>query len=180
MLIAPDTRKDINSIIVKELQVTLKTALKKIEALDFNKKLGIENFDEENIMRFRNIYFRLAHNDFFTHVRMKQYKMTKDDLWPRCGMVETSKHLIWECLHVRNIWNLFNNFMTQISNSHECVNKYGDIFQTCERPGTSIVKTKILQELGYSTFVTKLKNIEYHNACLSWTFDKCNSRWKHF
>ena len=201
MLIAPDTRKDINSIIVKELQVTLKTALKKIEVLDFNKKLGIENFEEENIMKFRtncknsklrNIYFRLIHNDFFTHVRMKKYKMTEDDLCPRCGRIETTRHLIWECSHVRNIWNLFNNLMTQISNSQESVNKYEDVFQTCERPGTSIVKTKIIQELvqierpknwnreKLLTIVAELKNIEYHNACLSRTVDKCNARWKQF
>jgi hypothetical protein len=32
----------------------LKIALKKIEALDVKNKLGIENFDEENITRFRS------------------------------------------------------------------------------------------------------------------------------
>ena len=73
-------RKNIHSITVKELQVTLKNALKKIEALDVKNKLGIDNFDEENITRFRNncknpnlrnIYFRLIHNDFFTRVRIK-------------------------------------------------------------------------------------------------------------
>jgi len=53
MLIAPNTRKNLHSITVKELQVTLKIALKKIETLDVKNKLGIENFDEENIIRFR-------------------------------------------------------------------------------------------------------------------------------
>ncbi len=51
MLIAPNTRKNIHSITVKKLQVTLKNALKKIEALDVKNKLGIDNFDEENITR---------------------------------------------------------------------------------------------------------------------------------
>jgi hypothetical protein len=54
LLIAPSTRKNIHSITVKELQVTLKIALKKIETLDVKNKLGIENFDEENITRFRS------------------------------------------------------------------------------------------------------------------------------
>jgi hypothetical protein len=54
MLIAPNMRKNIHSITVKELQVTLKNALKKIKALDVKNKLGIDNFDGENITRFRN------------------------------------------------------------------------------------------------------------------------------
>jgi hypothetical protein len=40
--------------LLKELQVTLKNALMKIDVLDFKKKLGIDNFDEENITRFRS------------------------------------------------------------------------------------------------------------------------------
>ncbi len=85
MLIKPNLRKNVSDITVMELQVTLKTALKKTEELDFKNKMMIEEFDEENIIKFRkncknpklrNIYFRLIHNDFFTHVRMKKYKMT--------------------------------------------------------------------------------------------------------
>ena len=41
MLIAPITRKNVNSITVKELQVTLKNALKKIDVLDVNNKVGV-------------------------------------------------------------------------------------------------------------------------------------------
>jgi len=80
MLISPRTRNNLNTITVKELQVTQKNALKKIDILDVKNKVGIDNIDEDNITRFRsncknpklrNIYFRLIHNDFFTHVRMK-------------------------------------------------------------------------------------------------------------
>jgi hypothetical protein len=67
MLITPRTRKNLITITVKELQVTLKNALKKIDVLDVKNKLDIDNFDEENITRFRsncknpklrNIYFK--------------------------------------------------------------------------------------------------------------------------
>jgi hypothetical protein len=80
MLISPRTRNNLNTITVKELQVTQKNAMKKIDILDVKNKVGIDNIDEDNITRFRsncknpklrNIYFRLIHNDFFTHVRMK-------------------------------------------------------------------------------------------------------------
>jgi hypothetical protein len=49
MLIAPNTRQNICSITVKELQITIKNALKKIEVLDVRNKVGIDNFDEDNI-----------------------------------------------------------------------------------------------------------------------------------
>jgi hypothetical protein len=134
----------------------LKNALKKIEVLDVRNKLGIDNFDEDNIIRFRsncknsklrNIYFRLIHNDFFTHVRMKKYKMTQTDKCPRCSQTETSKHLLWECKHVQNIWSLFNTLMNQTSNSKESINNYEDIFQPCELLSINMIKIKIIQEL---------------------------------
>ncbi len=118
--------------------------------------MGIDNFDEENITRFRsncknpklrNIYFRLIHNDFFTHVRMNKYKMKVTDECPRCNMTEASKHLLWECTHVKNIWSLFNDLMNHIKNGHECVSNYEDVFQTREMPAVTIVKAKIIQAL---------------------------------
>jgi len=50
ILIAPRTWKKLNSITLKELQVTLKNSLKIIDVLDVKNKLGIGNFDEENIL----------------------------------------------------------------------------------------------------------------------------------
>jgi hypothetical protein len=201
MLIAPRTRKNLNSITVKELQVTLKNALKRIDILDVKNKLGIDNFDEENITRFRsncrnpklrNIYFRLIHNDFFTHVRMKKYRMTVTDECPRCGMTETSKHLLWECAHVKNIWSLFNNLMTQIENDQECVNNYQEVFQTCDFPAISIVKVKIIQALiqierpmnwnneKLLDTIKDLISVEHYNAIKSRTINKFKFKWKHF
>ncbi len=133
ILIAPGIRKDVNSITVKELQVTLKTALKKTEILNVKNKLGIENFDEENITKLRsncknpklrNIYFRMIHNDFYTHERMKRFRMISTDKCPRCGEVETTKHQLWKCVHVQNIWNLFNQVMNHIHNIQESVLLY--------------------------------------------------------
>ena len=199
--IAPNIRKEINSITVKELQVTLKNALKKIETLDFNNKMRVENFEEENITKFRNkcknpklrnIYFRLIHNDFFTHVRMKKYKMTETDECPRCGVTETTKHLLFECAHSKNIWNLFNNLMTQTSNDQEKVNKYDDIFRTCDLPGTTMVKANITQDLiqidrpknwnreKLLDIIKELMNIERYNAFTNRTLNKFMTKWHCF
>jgi hypothetical protein len=201
VLIAPNNRKNVNTITVKELQVTLKNALKKIEVRDFNSKLGIDSFDEDGITRFRincknpklrNIHFRLIHNDFFTHVRMKKYKMTETDECPRCGLTETTKHLLWECEHSKHIWSLFNALMNQVGNNKECIKKYEEVFQTCELPGTSIVKMKIIQEMiqverpknwnseRLETVVRELIKIEKYNANVSRSTLKFGRKWNLF
>ena len=198
VLIAPNNRKNVNTITVKELQVTLKNALKKIEILDFNSKLGIDSFDENGITRFRsncknpklrNIYFRLIHNDFFTRVRMKRYKMTETDECPRCGLTETTKHLLWECEHVKHIWSLFNALMTQAANGKECIKKYEDIFQTCELPGACTVKMKIIQEMiqierpmnwnreKLETIIKELIKIDKYNANVTRSIGKFKIKW---
>jgi hypothetical protein len=193
MLFALRTQKKLFTITVKELQVTLKNALKKIDVLDVKTNLGIDNFVEENITRFRincknpklrNIYFRLIHNDFFTHVRMKKYRMTETDACTRCSMTETSKHLLWECIHVKNIWNLFNDMMNSVGGGQECVNKFDDVFQTCEMPAISIVKAKIIQALiqierpinwnreKLPDTIMDLINVEKYDAIVSRTIKK--------
>ena len=201
MLIAPNTRKNINTIVVKELQVTLKNALKKIEAQDFKNKLGIDNFDEQNITRFRdncknpklrNIYFRLIHNDFFTHVRMKKYKMTEDDHCPRCGQTENTKHLLWECTHVQNIWKLYNNLMAKLQLNNELVDSFKNIFETGQTQGACLVKIKVIQEMiqverprnwgndNLIKIITDLIHIDSYNAKLNRTVEKFASKWKRF
>ena len=65
---------DLNMITTRELQRTLKVALK-ISVQDFNVKLGNIEYNKENIIKFRNqcgnvklrhIYFGLISRDFFT------------------------------------------------------------------------------------------------------------------
>ena len=174
---------------------------KKIEALDFKQKLNIQNFEEENILRFRkncknaklrNIYFRLIHNDFFTYERMKRFKMTETDECPRCGNLETTKHLLYECNHSKNIWKLYNDLMTQTLNEHDKVNKYEDIFNSCEWPGTAMVKIRIIQELiqierpknwnaeKILNIVRDLMNVERYNAINNRNIKKFNDRWQSF
>jgi hypothetical protein len=75
ILIKGDEWMAINKITTRELQGTLKVARKRISTQDYNKKLGIINYNRENISKFRyqcknvklrHIYFRLISKDFFT------------------------------------------------------------------------------------------------------------------
>jgi hypothetical protein len=199
--IAIGDRKNVNVITVKELQVVLKNALGKIESANIKEKVGIDSFDEENITKLRNncknpklrnIYFRLIHNDFYTRVRMKKYGMMDTDKCPRCGETESSVHLLWECVHVRNIWEIFNLLMSQVNNKEECVQSYKNIFQACETPATSMIKMKIIQALiqierptnwnkqKILDIVNDLMNTEKYNASVSRTMDKFKTRWKYY
>jgi hypothetical protein len=156
--------------------------------------LGIDNFDGENITRFwsncknpklRNIYFRLIHNDFFTHVRMRKYKMMQTDKCPRCSQTETPKHLLWECEHVKSIWSLFKTLMTQTLNGNECIHNFVQFW-------TNMIKIKIIQELiqierpikwnreKLNSMVRELIGIEQYNANLSRSNIKFNLKWINF
>jgi hypothetical protein len=149
--------KDINLITVKDVQVMMKLILNKTEEHNVNAKLGITNFKEENITitrrnctnaKLRNIYFRLIHNDFFTSERMKRFGMTASDKCLRCGRIENLRHLIWECSHSNNIWNLFNDMVKEVyPNSKDLIIVYENIFDACETPSTNVIKLRVVQEL---------------------------------
>jgi hypothetical protein len=123
---------------------------------------------------------------------MKKYRMTVTDECPRCGITETSKHLLYECAHVRNIWSLFNNLMSQIGNDQQRINNYEDVFQISDTPAISIVKAKIIQSLiqierpinwnreKLLDIIKDLINVERYNAIESRTINKFNVKWNLF
>ncbi len=156
MLLTTKGRISVDTITTKELQICLKQALKRVEDSAFNEKLGTINFRTENIIKFRqmcqnsklrNIYFRLIHNDFFTYDRMKRYNMIDTDKCQKCGEVETTKHLLWECPQVRNIWSIFNNLMVGLKKQVDTVNSYDEVYSIGSTAGTNLIKIKLIQEL---------------------------------
>jgi hypothetical protein len=198
ILIDHDRRKEIGSITVKELQITLKFILKRIDELDVKQKLGISSYDEENIStlrknirnsKLRNIYFRLIHNDFFTGVKMKKYKMTETDECARCGQTETLKHLLWECNEASNIWNIYNSFVTEYSDDTITVKSYNDVFYAIRSPSLCLIKTKLIQELiqikrptnwtiiNLNNIISNLVDMEQHIAAKERKLDKFKIKW---
>ena len=178
-------RIQVETVTAKELQNTLKVYMNKIEKCDFKTKLDVQYFDEANIMRMRqnclnsklrNIYFRLTHNDFFTRVRMRKYKMVEGNECKRCNIEETTKHLLWECLHANNIWSIFDMIMSKIGRNNDLVGNYDNIYDIPANPAISIAKLKIIQELvqvirpkmwnmsKMINLIRDLKNIESYNV----------------
>jgi len=188
--------KDINSITVKEMQTMMKIILKKTESTNFEQKLGLVNFQEDFITKFRskcqnakfrNLYFRLIHNDFFTHVRMYKYKMSQSECCPRCGITETARHLLLECMHAKNIWNLYNQVI-----KGDKVNKYEDLFNIGDSQCEIMIKMKIIQELiqidrpknwdkkKIVNVIKNLMNIEKYNAIKNKKILKFNKIWNKY
>jgi hypothetical protein len=201
LMIERSQRMNINSVTVKDLQNTLKVVLRKTEELDVKEKLGIVNFEENSILDFRkkcrsaklrNIYFRLIHNDFFTHVKMKRNKMTDTDTCPRCGERETLKHLIWECSDAYRIWNHFNQIVKDINEEQDSVNHYEDIFQTCRNAGNNMVKIRIIQAMiqivrptnwsrgSVVELIKEIINKEKYNSLIYKLNKRFTNQWKKF
>jgi hypothetical protein len=194
-------RKNIDTITTKEIQNLLKAALDKVESIDVKKKVGITKFDNENItkvrkncnnIKLRSIYFRLIHNDFFTKVKMKKYKMCESDKCNRCGEVETLRHMMWECTEAKKIWNLFNQIIVESGNRADCVNIYDEIFRSCECSGSNVLKLKVTQELiqierprGWDkskilNILKEIMNTEKYNSNRYGTNVKYVKKWKNF
>jgi hypothetical protein len=155
--------------------------------------LGTTNFKPEYIINFRkmcqnsklrNIFFRLIHNDFFTHERMLRYKMTISDKCPRCGEVESTKHLLWECSHVKHIWSLFNILLTSIGCLKDTVNNYENVYSPAAMSGINLIKIRIIQELiqidrPKNWELLKIKKIAIDLICIEkYNANKTNTKHK--
>ena len=77
--------------------------------------------------------------------KMFKYKMVNSNKCKRCGGVETYKHLLWECKEAKNIWELFNKFVTNINQNNEKVQDYDNVFKVGNNEKVSKVKMKIIQ-----------------------------------
>jgi exonuclease III len=191
----------ITKITTKEIQIILKTVLKRTETANFKEKLEVDNFDVENIIKFRescknaklrNIYFRAIHNDFFSNDKMMKFKMTDSNKCTRCEEIETSKHLLWECREARRTWDIFNKVIKEHTTLNEKVQKYEDIFQMYENKVLNMVKVKLLQQSiqikrisGWTDqtvidLIIDLKKMEEFNARESHKMVKHKYRWNSF
>jgi hypothetical protein len=198
MLIGSQSRIAVEIITTKELQICLKKSLKRVEVATFNDRLGIVDFKTDNIIKFRkmcqnsklrNIYFRLIHNDFFTYERMKRYNMTNTNRCIRCGEVETTKHLLWECQQVRNIWLLFNNLMVNLNKQVDLVSSYDEVYNAASSSGTNLIKIRLIQELiqidrpknwgpeHIKRIITNLINTDKYNAIKSFSLAQHAIKW---
>jgi hypothetical protein len=147
---------DLNKVTTKELQSILKIHLKKVSSQDHKTKLGIDEFNKESILKFRkkckniklrHVYYRLISGDIFSKERMCRFGMTNNNICERCQQIESTKHLLWECVESRNIWVLFNRWTTNGNSVSNLINEYKDIYHIDDCGHVCKVKMKIIQEM---------------------------------
>jgi hypothetical protein len=191
----------INSITTKDLQWILKAALGRLDEINWTGNL--ETIDQEKINinlfrkdcknpKLRNIYFRLIHNDFFTHRRMYKFKMTESPNCPRCNNLETTKHLLWECNDSKKIWDLYNEVLEKSNLQNGKINVYEDIYYTDDTKVLATIKMKIVQELiqidrpkGWTIaliekLIVNLRNMEIFNGDGKRNLEQIKTDWIHF
>ena len=172
--------------------------MNKITKQDFDSKLGIENFDKNNITKFRHhckniklrhIYYRLISRDFFTMEKMLKYKMVTSDKCQRCNGKETLKHLLWDCVEAKKVWKSYNEYLQKTDYAQSKIQNYEDIYITQDISALSTVKMKIIQEMiqiqrpmGWSMdnvekIAKEMKNIELYNSKANNNFDKTRKKW---
>ena len=147
---------NLNIVTTKELQSILKINLGKVSSQDHKTKLGIEDFDKDNILKFRNkckniklrhIFYRLISGDIFSKERMCRFGMINNNICERCQQIETTRHLLWGCVESRNIWELFNIWIANNNPISTVINEYQDIYRIDDCAHVCKVKMKIIQEM---------------------------------
>ena len=151
-----DNWVSIENLTTKIIQSSLKIALGKISSTDVKTKIGLSSFDNNNFIKVRQqckntkmraIYHRLTNNDFFSYERMCKFKMTNDNSCPRCGMLETTKHMLWECHDSKIIWNNLNKIVSKLGLNNEQIIEYEDIYNVTDNSPVTHIKLKIIQEM---------------------------------
>jgi hypothetical protein len=191
----------IHEITTKEFQIIFKKCLNKTSVSNFTEKLGFDPGESINFNRFReecknpklrHIHFRLLHNDFYTHRKMFKFKMTDSPNCPRCGLEETTRHLLWECEDSKKIWLIFNTILDNNHLPKSKVLKYEDLYRTEFTNSVSIIKMKIIQEMiqverpkNWSNarlvnLIIQIRDYELFNLKGSLESVKTRKKWKNF
>jgi hypothetical protein len=191
----------VEDMTVKILQIILKKALEKVAIVEYERKLEIRNFDRESIIdirqgvsnvKLRNVFYRLINKDFFTKERMFKFKMIDNDKCERCGMKETTIHLLWECAETKKMWDGFNKLLEESGLDNLKIKEYDDVYTFKGNGAASSVKLKIINEqiqisrpinLDYDKVkrITKtLLNTEKYIAIKNKGEIKFKKRWKFF
>ena len=147
---------DLQKVTTKEMQELLKVVLNKVSSQNQEVKLGIGSFEKEDIMKFRHkckntklrhIFFRLISGDIFSKERMCKFGMIDSNRCERCGQVETTRHLLWDCVESSKIWKLFNDWLENKLSLSNRMNEYSHVYMVDNDSHVCKVKMKIIQEM---------------------------------
>jgi hypothetical protein len=121
---------------------------------------------------------------------MKKYKMTATDKCPRCDNIEDTRHLLWDCAHVKNIWKIYNRLVQKLNQPSEVMTTYENVYMPGKTPALCMIKIRIIQELiqierprnwseeNIQKICIDLLKIEKYNASITRTIPTFLTKWK--
>ena len=55
--------------------------------------------------KLKSIILRCLHGDVYSKERMFRFGMTEDNLCQRCSQIETTNHMLFECVYTKTLWS---------------------------------------------------------------------------
>ena len=123
---------------------------------------------------------------------MVKFKMTESAECERCGLEETTKHLLWDCSYSLMAWINFNEILEEINLGSEKIVCYEKIFDFGGSACVNLIKLKIINEViqierpkhltkaRIFTIIKILITMEKYISIKNQTFKKFIERWKPF
>jgi hypothetical protein len=123
---------------------------------------------------------------------MFKYGMTNSPNCPRCNNEESTKHLLWDCVHSQNIWTIFNEILGSNNLASSKVSRYEHIYRTENNSAVSVIKLKIIQQMiqmerpknwekvTVQQLITRIKDYETKNASDNYQNEIVVNKWKAF
>jgi hypothetical protein len=191
----------LKDLTVKQIQYLLKRILNRVESPNYNEKLGITRFEKLSIIQvrkqitnvqLRNLFYRLINKDFFTRERMFKYKMVTCFLCEGCGISESFKHLMWDCVNVKQSWGNLNTILVRKNLGNDVITDYEDVFNFDKSAATNTIRLKIIQnfiqverrtlnsEEQIELIITELIKKEKYVAIKNKKVANFQTKWKHF
>jgi hypothetical protein len=99
-----------------------------------------------SIVKLRNIFYRLIHNDFFTRSKMLKLKMTDSAECERCGADETAKHLLLECSFSQLAWKNLNSILEEKKLGLGKIDSCDKILDFGDTACSTLIKLKIINK----------------------------------
>ncbi len=77
---------------------------------------------------------------------MVKFKMVNESSCERCGLEETTKHLLWECRQTKMMWESFNSILSDRGLNQFSIKNYDDVYKFNGTGVISTVKLKLINE----------------------------------
>ena len=78
---------------------------------------------------------------------MCRFGMIDNNTCERCHQIESTRHLLWDCVESKNIWELFNTWTRTNDSMSKVINEYHDIYAMDDCAHVCKVKMRIIQEM---------------------------------